>query len=66
MAGVYCAGEKAVAADGLANAGTGAPTGFLFGSIAKIMTTTLVMRQVKREVLHLDATVADHLGDAPS
>ncbi|MEU4424518.1 serine hydrolase domain-containing protein [Actinoplanes sp. NPDC024001] len=65
VAGVYRAGEQAVTAHGTANLTTAAPmlpgTGFLFGSITKIMTTTLVMRQVERGALDLDARVVDHL-----
>lgn len=65
VAGVWHAGEQAVVAHGVANTATGAPmreeTGFLFGSVTKIMTTTLVMRQVERGVLDLDTPVADHL-----
>jgi CubicO group peptidase (beta-lactamase class C family) len=65
VAGIYHAGEQAVVAHGVANVATGAPmredTGFLFGSIAKIMTTTLVLQQVERGALDLDAPVVDYL-----
>jgi CubicO group peptidase (beta-lactamase class C family) len=65
VAGVYRSGEQAVVAHGVANVATGAPmredTGFLFGSITKIMTTTLVLQQVERGVLDLDAPVVDYL-----
>jgi CubicO group peptidase (beta-lactamase class C family) len=65
VAGIYHAGEQAVVAHGLANITTGAPmradTGFLFGSITKIMTTTLVLQQVERGTLDLDARVVDYL-----
>ncbi|MDP9795424.1 CubicO group peptidase (beta-lactamase class C family) [Catenuloplanes nepalensis] len=65
LAGVYRGGEQHVIAHGVANAATGAPmradTGFLFGSITKIMTTTLVMRQVEHGLLRLDTPVAAHL-----
>jgi CubicO group peptidase (beta-lactamase class C family) len=65
VAGVYHAGEQAVVAHGVANIATGAPmrddTNFLFGSITKIMTTTLVLQQVERGVLDLDAPVVDYL-----
>jgi len=44
---------------------TGAPmredTGFLFGSITKIMTTALVLRQVERGALDLDTPVTSYL-----
>ena len=44
LAGLYHAGDQTIAAHGLAKVVTGAPmrvdTGFLFGSITKIMTTT--------------------------
>ncbi|MCO8274125.1 beta-lactamase family protein [Actinoplanes sp. TRM 88003] len=65
VAGVHRRGEAGVAAYGVANLGTGAPmredTGFLFGSITKIMTTTLVMRQVERGTIDLEASVIDYL-----
>ncbi|MFG2056369.1 serine hydrolase domain-containing protein [Micromonospora sp. NPDC048930] len=65
LAGMYHAGEQAVVAHGVANAATGAPmsedTSFLFGSITKIMTTTLVLQQVERGALDLDAPVVDYL-----
>ena len=45
LAGVYHAGDQTVVAHGVANVVTGAPmrddTGFLFGSITKVLTTTL-------------------------
>ncbi|MEN3612476.1 serine hydrolase domain-containing protein [Plantactinospora sp. ZYX-F-223] len=65
LAGIYHAGEQAVVAHGVANAATGVPmsedTNFLFGSITKIMTTTLVLQQVERGALSLDAPVVDYL-----
>ncbi|NUT51584.1 MAG: beta-lactamase family protein [Saccharothrix sp.] len=65
VAGIHHAGEQAVVAHGVANLTTGAPmredTGFLFGSITKIMTTTLVMQQVERGVLDLDTPVCAYL-----
>ncbi|MDW5322319.1 serine hydrolase domain-containing protein [Plantactinospora sp. KLBMP9567] len=65
LAGIYHAGEQAVVAHGVANVATGAPmsenTSFLFGSITKIMTTTLVLQQVERDALDLDAPVVDYL-----
>ena len=69
VAGISRGGEQTVVAHGVANIATGAPmrpdTGFLFGSITKIMTTTLVMRQVERGALDLDAPVAAHLPGFP-
>ncbi|MEV6302598.1 serine hydrolase domain-containing protein [Actinoplanes sp. NPDC051861] len=61
VAGLHRAGEQSVVAHGLANITTGAPmrpdTGFLFGSITKIMTTTLVLRHG----IDLNARVVDLL-----
>ena len=65
VAGVYHAGEQIVVAHGTANVATGAPmredTGFLFGSITKVLTTTLVLRQVERGLLDLDTPVVTYL-----
>ncbi|MFI9401287.1 serine hydrolase domain-containing protein [Nocardia sp. NPDC052316] len=65
VAGVYQAGEQVVVAHGTANVATGAPmladTGFLFGSVAKVLTTTLVLQQVERGQLELDAPVVRYL-----
>ena len=65
VAGVYHGGEQVVVAHGTANVATGAPmladTGFLFGSVTKVLTTTLVLRQVDRGVLDLDDPVVRHL-----
>lgn len=65
VAGVYRAGGQHVLAHGVANAGTGAPmredTGFLFGSITKVMTTMLVLRQVELGTVELDAPVVSYL-----
>jgi CubicO group peptidase (beta-lactamase class C family) len=65
VVGVLHAGQQTVVAHGVANTATGAPmredTNFLFGSITKIMTTALVLQQVERGVLDLDAPVVDHL-----
>ncbi|WP_199537154.1 serine hydrolase domain-containing protein [Spongiactinospora gelatinilytica] len=64
-AGVHHAGEQIVVAHGTANVATGAPmledTGFLFGSVTKVMTTTLVLQQVDRGVLDLEAPVVKYL-----
>ncbi|MEU1687633.1 serine hydrolase domain-containing protein [Micromonospora sp. NPDC005707] len=65
VAGVHHAGEQIVVAHGTANIATGAPmredTGFLFGSVTKVLTTTLVLQQVDRGLLDLDAPVAHYL-----
>jgi CubicO group peptidase (beta-lactamase class C family) len=69
LAGIDRNGQKTVVAHGIANVATGAPmredTGFLFGSITKIMTTTLVMQQVERGVIDLDAPVVTYLPEFP-
>lgn len=65
VAGVYHAGEQIVVAHGTANVATGAPmledTGFLFGSVTKVLTTTLVLRHVDRGLLDLDRPVVTYL-----
>ncbi|MFG1833582.1 serine hydrolase domain-containing protein [Micromonospora chersina] len=65
VAGVHHAGEQIVVAHGTANIATSAPmredTGFLFGSVTKVLTTTLVLQQVDRGLLDLDAPVAHYL-----
>jgi CubicO group peptidase (beta-lactamase class C family) len=65
VAGIYRAGEQAVTAHGVANVASGAPmrpeTAFLFGSVTKVMTTTLIMQQVQRGTIDLDAAVVDLL-----
>ncbi|MET9068499.1 serine hydrolase domain-containing protein [Streptosporangium sandarakinum] len=65
VAGVYHAGEQIVVAHGTANLATGAPmredTGFLFGSVTKVLTTTLVLRQVDHGLLDLDTPVVKYL-----
>ncbi|MFI7233501.1 serine hydrolase domain-containing protein [Nonomuraea angiospora] len=65
VAGVHHAGEQIIVAHGTANVATGAPmredTGFLFGSVTKVLTTTLVLRQVDRGLLDLDAQVVKYL-----
>jgi CubicO group peptidase (beta-lactamase class C family) len=65
LAGIYRAGELEILAHGTANVTTGAPmrddTGFLFGSITKVMTTTLVLQQVERGTLDLDEPVVTYL-----
>ncbi|MFD1940559.1 serine hydrolase domain-containing protein, partial [Nonomuraea mangrovi] len=67
VAGVHHAGEQIVVAHGTANLATGAPmledTGFLFGSVTKVLTTTLVLQQVDRGLLDLDTPVVKYLPD---
>lgn len=67
VVGVYHAGEQIIVAHGTANIATGAPmlqdTGFLFGSVTKVLTTTLVLQQVDRGLLDLDAPVVKYLPD---
>ena len=65
LAGVYHDGHQTVVAHGVANVVTGAPmrddTGFLFGSVTKVLTTTLVLQQVERGVVDLDERVITYL-----
>ena len=65
LAGVYHGGEQTVVAHGLANAATGAPmrdgTGFLFGSITKVMTTTLILQLVERGAIDLEERVTRYV-----
>ncbi|GAA4913291.1 CubicO group peptidase (beta-lactamase class C family) [Nonomuraea thailandensis] len=65
VAGVHQGGEQIVVAHGTANLTTGAPmledTGFLFGSVTKVLTTTLVLQQVDKGVLDLDTPVVTYL-----
>lgn len=65
LAGVYHDGHQAVVAHGIANTATGMEmrddTGFLFGSITKVMTSTLVLQQVERGAIDLDERVVTYL-----
>jgi CubicO group peptidase (beta-lactamase class C family) len=65
VAGVYHAGEQIIVGHGTANVATGAPmladTGFLFGSVTKVLTTTLVLQQVERGAVDLDTPVVRYL-----
>lgn len=67
VAGVYHGGEQIIVAHGTANVATGAPmqkdTGFLLGSVTKVLTTTLVLQQVDRGLLDLDSPVVTYLPD---
>jgi CubicO group peptidase (beta-lactamase class C family) len=68
VAGVYHDGAQTVADYGLANVVTGAPmgedTGFLCGSITKVLTATLVLQQVERGILDLAERVTAYLPDS--
>lgn len=65
VAGVYHDDAQTVAAYGLANVVTGAPmredTGFLFGSVTKVLTATLVLQQVERGIIDLAERVTTYL-----
>ncbi|WP_433369448.1 serine hydrolase domain-containing protein [Actinoplanes sp. CA-142083] len=65
VAGVYRGGELDIVAHGTANVASGAPmrpdTGFLYGSITKVMTAMLVLRQVSLGTISLDAPVVRYL-----
>jgi CubicO group peptidase (beta-lactamase class C family) len=65
VAGVYQDGGQAVVTHGVANIATGAPmrddTGFLFGSVTNGQTSTLVLQQVERGAIDLDARVVEYL-----
>jgi len=65
LAGVYHDGGQAVMAHGIANVVTGAPmredTGFLLGSVTKLLTTTLVLQQAERGSIDLDERVVSYL-----
>jgi CubicO group peptidase (beta-lactamase class C family) len=65
LAGVSHGGGQTVVAHGVTNMVTGAPmgedTGFLFGSVTKLLTTTLVLQQVEHGVIDLDERVITYL-----
>jgi CubicO group peptidase (beta-lactamase class C family) len=65
LAGVCQDGHQTVVAHGVANVVTGMPmhndTGFLFGSITKVMTSTLVLQQVERGAIDLEERVITYL-----
>ena len=65
LAGVYHSGEQVVVAHGVTNMVTGAPmgeeTGFLFGSVTKLLTTTLLLQHVERGVIDLDERVITYV-----
>lgn len=65
LAGVYHGGDQTVVAHGVANVVTRAPmredTGFLIGSVTKLLTTSLVLQQVERGVVDLDERVITYV-----
>src|SRR5258708_27721065 len=65
LAGVYHDGGQAIAAHGIANAVTSAPmreeTGFIFGSVTKVLTAALVLQQAERGAVDLDERVVTYL-----
>lgn len=65
IAGVVHDGQQSIAAYGVANVVTEAPmrddTGFLFGSVTKLLTSTLVLQQVERGTIDLDDRVITYL-----
>src|SRR5438105_784669 len=65
LAGVYHAGEQTVIAEGVANVATGdamtEDTGYLVGSITKVLTATLVLQCVERGQVDLDERVTSYL-----
>jgi CubicO group peptidase (beta-lactamase class C family) len=65
LAGVYHAGEQIVVAAGVANIATGAPmtedTGYLAGSVTKVMTATLLLQCVERGLVEIDERVTKYL-----
>ena len=65
VAGVYQHGVETVISHGVANIATGAPmlddTGFLFGSVTKLMTATLAMQQLEQGAIDLDEPVMTYL-----
>lgn len=67
VVGVCVADEQVALAHGSANLNTGQPfttdTGFLIGSVTKVLTTTMLLRLVDRGQVDLDASVTDYLPD---
>jgi CubicO group peptidase (beta-lactamase class C family) len=65
LAGVYHAGHQAIVAQGVSNITTGdamtEDTGFLAGSITKVMTATLMLQCVERGQVDLDERVTKYL-----
>jgi len=67
LAGIYHDGDQNIVAHGVANVVTGEPmhedTGFLFGSVTKLLTATLVLQQVELGTIDLDERVIKYLPD---
>lgn len=67
VVGVAVGDEQIAVAHGSANLNTGqaftTDTGFLIGSVTKVLTTTMVLRLVDRGLVTLDAPVTDYLPD---
>jgi CubicO group peptidase (beta-lactamase class C family) len=65
LAGVYHAGQETLVSHGVANLTTRAPmcddTGFLFGSITKVMTAALVLQLVERGLVDLEERVVAYV-----
>ncbi|MFF3404297.1 serine hydrolase domain-containing protein [Streptomyces sp. NPDC002659] len=65
VAGIHHDGSQTLAAHGFANTATRLPmtvdTGFLFGSVTKVLTTTLLMRHVEDGQINLDERVTAYL-----
>src|SRR5262249_4350874 len=65
LAGAYPAGEQVVAAAGVANLATGLPmtedTGYLAGSVTKVMTATLLVQCLERGLVEIDERVTKYL-----
>ena len=65
VVGVARADEDVAVACGSANLNTGQPfttdTGFLLGSVTKVLTTTALLRQVERGAVDLDRPVAQYV-----
>lgn len=67
VAAVYHAGQQITPVYGIANLNTGAPmtadTGWLLGSITKVLTTTALLRLVERGQVDLDQPVVRYVPD---
>jgi CubicO group peptidase (beta-lactamase class C family) len=63
--GVDIGGERVVLAHGIANLNTGQEftedTGYLLGSVTKVLTTTILMRLVERGLVEVDAPVSRYV-----
>jgi len=67
VVGVAVGDEHVEVAQGCANLNTGQPfttdTGFLIGSVTKVLTATMLLRLVDRGQVDLDASVTDYVPD---